>query len=102
MSKLNYPPQGLHVYCRMDIENTLKNLSSAISKCHFDIPGDFSYRNYLWGLSGVLSGCRNGINSVNSEIIGVDKDFQDLSDNLSLRASRIESTRINHRDRMIV
>ncbi len=102
MSRLIYPSSGMSEYCKSYTKSCYDSLSQAISKCNFDIPSGFSYRNYLMGLDDNIRNYRNEIENIDFKISKVDGNFNTLSSDLESNAKAMEFTKIKDRDRMIV
>ena len=101
MSKLSYPSNGLLSYCNGNLESSRDNLSNARNNCSFDIPVDFPYRNYLSGLYDTLDSYVNELTNIKQVIMNVDKNFENLSTELTNDVNNMDKSIINVRDRLI-
>lgn len=102
MVKLVYPNDGIYKYCRNDIDNCLSNLKNAISNCSFDIPYNFSQKNYLDNLDNVLNKYCDKVKDIEFKLRKTDNDFENLSLELVSSSKKIEIKKIAKRDRMII
>lgn len=102
MTKLYYPAEGIRPSCRGKVNSCARDLFSATSYCNFNIPSDFPHKHYLQNLSTTLNGYRNAIKKIDSRLNRFDNNYSRLSENLSSNASKLTTSKINQRDRMIV
>ncbi len=101
MTKLNYPNDGVYKYCRQYSNSCANNLSRAMNSCSFDIPSDFTYRNYLYNLSGTFRQYYNQINNINERIQKSNDNIKILSSDLLNSVNKMTGIKIKERDRMI-
>ena len=102
MSRIVFPKDGLYPHCRGDFESSIRYLTRARINCGFSVPSSFPYRDYLYNLEKELIGYCSEIKRIESRLRRIDKNFDRLSDDLSVSASRIEIPKIKKRGRMIV
>ena len=102
MTKLSYPATGVQPSCKASVNACARELFNAIGYCDFDIPSDFPYKYDLYNLSTTLNEYRNTIKQIDSILKSYDNSYSKLSENLSSNASKIVTSKINKRDRMIV
>ena len=101
MPKFTYPADGLYNRCSGSVERSSKNLAGAISHCNFDIPSDFPYKNYLYGLDEKLRNYYQEISDIKARIRKIDSNFRALSNQSENSAARLIVSKINRRERMI-
>ena len=100
--KLYYPENGLKFCTSNNVTDLKTGLYQAKSSCDFDIPGDFRYAGYLRGLPNVINNFVREAERIESNIQSVNSNYERVSDNLLMKDSRIEISKIVERDRMIV
>ena len=98
MSRLNYPINGLYQNCKAELEESINQLSSALSDSVLDIPAGFIHKNYLNDLNASIRKYYDEINYLDSKIQNTDKNFSILSDNLEESIKRIEFFKIEKRE----
>ncbi len=101
MTKLVFPSNGIYPICKNSIQGCARDLFNAIENCNYTIPSGFPHENYLRGLSGELNGYRTEVKNIGAKLKRTDRNFDNLSDNLTTNASKITTTKITKRDRMI-
>ncbi len=101
MTKFSYPKDGIYRYCKSHIDSCSKNLSRAVECCNFDIPNDFPYKEYLYGLGGILREYYSRINNIDSKIQKSNSNLDSLSSDLLNSVNKMTNMKIKERDRMI-
>ena len=92
--KLYYPENGLKFCTSNNVTDLKTGLYQAKSSCDFDIPGDFRYVGYLRGLPNVINNFVREAERIESNIQSVNNNYEKVSDNLLMKDSRIEISKI--------
>lgn len=102
MSKINYPESdGLRSIVKDPINQTIKQLNSAINSCSFLIPVDFKYKNYLVNLSTVISDYATRSSEIYSTACATDNMFKSTFESMSSFDESLDITVIEERDRLV-
>lgn len=102
MSKINFPQEGIYGYCRDNLDEAISNIYSALSNSTFDIPSNFNNAGYMRELNSLLNKCYSEISSINLIIQTIDQKFTEMSDILEQDAKKMESIKIQERERLIL
>lgn len=102
MSKIVYPSEGILSYCRQHIDGGFSNLRAALSYCNFDVPSDFSLRNYLNNLENVVGDYNQELSDINFKIQNTHNNYVSLDSDMETSVKKMTNIKIKDRDRMIV
>ncbi len=100
MVKLIYPIDGLSGSTNIHTDACRRNLVHAYNKCNFTIPNNFSYKNYVSGLSSTIASYVKEIDDIKSKIRYIDSSMNNLDVGLSKNIST-DCVSVKKRNRLI-
>lgn len=101
MTKLLYPTEGIDKFVSEFFSQCSQNLSNATKSCAFSVPNDFSYANYVRGLSSEINNYLKELNDIKLKIKDTDSRFDNLDETLKNNVRSSPVSIIEERDRLI-
>lgn len=100
MSKLNYPAEGINSFSA-DLVDKSKAYLRANLNVSFNVPSGFEYRSYILKLNTKSLNFYKEITSIGNAISDTNVRFSNMSQEISDSVSKLVSSNINARGRMI-